>query len=449
MVDRIPPHDIDAEEAFLGSILLDAPVVMSKNINRITPVDFYSDRNRWIYEACLSLYERLERINEVTLGQELSRIEKLESCGGAAFLCHLICVTPTFLDAEYYADIVHRLSVGRKLIIAAEQIAAIGYQSNPDVNETLTKASDILTTFRNNNAPASKVTTPMMAGNEIIDLFDKYKDPSHAPSWGFWAMDHITGGVYVEYVVIGARPSVGKSQLMLDISEFLSIQGLKILFVSAEMTNEQIYQRKLSRRADISILDLRKYGLRDHQTDSLMTLASEVSQSNHYLLSGGIYLKDIYREASQMLDKGGLGTIFIDYLGALKDCYVENRDNQNVRLSRVSNRIQEMVHEFKVPIIVASQLNRDLERNSSSGFKSPVKSRRPQLSDLGDSGSIEQDADVVFLLHRETEENGDLSSILKVRMAKNRQLGPHKSIELLYNHQLHRYTDYSNHEEGN
>jgi replicative DNA helicase len=221
--------------------------------------------------------------------------------------------------------------------------------------------------------------------------------------------------------------------LLLNIAENLVYQDKTILFASAEMMASQIYERKLARDTGISILELRKKGLTEEKQTEIIELAGRVSETKIHYLSGGVYLNDIYREASLMRDKGELDIIFIDYLGALRDCYVENRDNQNVRISRVSNRLQDMTHEFKIPIIVASQLNRDIEKGGES--------RKPQLSDLRDSGSIEQDADVVFLLHRDTLDDGTMSNFLKVRMAKNRQLGAGKPVELKYNLQTHRYED--------
>ncbi len=147
MVDRLPPHDIDAEEATLGSLLIDG-VAIVKVEPLVQPSDFYSERNRWIFEACRSLYQRNEAINQITVAQELARQEKLEGCGGAAFLSHLTSVTPTSLDIEYYARIVYRLAMMRKLIAAAEQISGIGYQASPDVDASLDKSEDILYNLR-------------------------------------------------------------------------------------------------------------------------------------------------------------------------------------------------------------------------------------------------------------------------------------------------------------
>lgn len=431
--DKIPPHDIDSEESLIGSVLVDSSI-MTDLMHRVEPEDFYSERTRFTYNACLNLYNRLEAIDTTSVAYELNRLNQLEIVGGSAFLtmCHANC--PTSLDYETYADIVKRLSISRKLITLGAQLSDMGYLANPDVNETLTKISTMTDNFRKNNTVRSKIVTPIMAGNEIMDLAEKYTKPNHSLRWGFNALDEITAGIYTEYIVVGARPSIGKTELLLNIAENIVLQDKTILFASAEMMTSQIYERKLSREVGINILELRKHGLSDDKHDQILALAGRVSESKINYLSGGVYLNDIYREASIMLDKGALDIIFIDYLGALRDCYVEGKDNQNVRISRVSNRLQSMVHEFKVPIIVASQLNREIEKRGG-------ESNKPQLSDLRDSGSIEQDADVVFLLHRDEMPDGTLSYFLKIKMAKHRQLGSHKSIELEYNRKTFRYED--------
>ena len=427
-----PPHDIDSEEALLGAILIDG-LCIGKVINRIQAGDFYSERHQYVYNACVELYNRREGINQITVAVELARLNKLDSVGGAAYLSHCINVCPTSLDVQLYADIVYRLSISRKLIEVSEQLAGIGYQSLPDPDDILSKSLDLFKKFHTESiSNSSSLITPVKAGNDILSMVDRYAEPQHVPSWGFRDLDQITAGIYPEYIIIGARPSIGKTQLMLDISENVLDQGKTILFVSAEMNKEQIYERKLSRRCNINILDLRKYGLNDMQRDELIDLSGEISEKNLYLLTGGVYLKDIYREISIMLEKGSLDAVFIDYLGSLRDCYTDTRESLNVRISRISNKIQDMVHQFNVPFIVASQLNRELEETN----------RKPQLSDLRDSGSIEQDADVVFLLHRE-KEDGILSNTLYVAMAKNRQLGMSKAIKLLFNSNLHRYVDYT------
>ncbi len=447
MVERNIPHNIDAEENLLGSLLIDDEA-MRKIVNTVKPTDFYSERLGNIYSSCLNLYSNREKINQITVAQELAQSNKLENIGGAAFLAHLISVCATSLDVEYYAGIVYRLSVARHMIAISEQISGIGYSVNGNIEKSILEASDVWDEFKKSSMVSTKIVSPKMAGNDILNLIEKYSEPCHFPSWGFASLDAITAGIAPEYIIFGARTSVGKTQLIVDIADNLSAQKKHVLIASAEMQKDQLYERRISRNIGVSILQLRKFGLNPEQQGKLADLAGEVSESTIHYFSGALSLKDIYKEAFMLKQKGTLDMLFIDYIGALSDCLTENRDSQATRISRVSNKIQSMVHEFNVPVFVAAQLNRELEKTQTTGFKGPVKTRRPQLSDLRDSGSLEQDADVVFLGHRELEENGEMSNVLRLKMAKNRQLGPAKSVELAYNHRILRYTDVSNREEG-
>lgn len=440
MVDRILPHDIDAEEATLGSIIIDSSTIR-KVMNTLKPTDFYSERNRWIYEQCLKLYSEYTAINTITLAQSLTQAEKLEACGGAAFLSHIQNVTPTSLDIEYYGQIVFRLAVSRRMIEAAEKLADIGYKASGNIDEAIQNGSIIWDSFKKGSLVSSKVTTPYMASNDILDLIEKYSDPGNAPSWGFQTLDDITAGIFAEYVIIAGYTSTGKTQLGFDIAENAVSQGQNVLFCSAEMTNNQIYERKLTKELGTSILNLRKYGIKESDTSKIVMLSGEVSQSTMNMLTGDLYFRDIYKEAYTLKNQGKLDMIFIDYIGALRDCYDGKKESQNVRVSEVSNRIQGMKKEFNIPIITLCQLNRESQR-TQGGFKPGTTSdRRPQLSDLRDSGSLEQDADVVFLLYRPKDDNGEITNLLEVKMAKNRQLGAHKHVTLVYDYNLRKLRD--------
>lgn len=433
-MDKLPPHDIDAEEALLGSLLIDEHSIR-KIINGLRQDDFYSERNRWIYESCCNLYERREAISQITVAQDLARQDKLENCGGASFLSHLISVCPTSLDIEYYAGIIYRLSVSRRLISTSEQLAQIGYESLPNANETINKAIELVEAYRKNNAIlGNSVITPLKAANDLFELVQRYKDPPNYPKWGFVDLDDITGGIPPEYIVIAGRPSMGKSQLALDVAENLNWQGKTILLASAEMADMQIYERKLASVTGLSILDIRKYGISDEHEKTLMDAVGQMSESKLHYIAGKLTLNDIYREVSNILSKGDgkLDGVIVDYLGALQDCYTDGRDNQNVKIGKISNRFQSMTHEFSIPFFVLSQLNRELEHRADP---------HPQLSDLRDSGSIEQDADVVLLIHRDRLEDMSLSNILEVYMAKNRQLGAHPPIRLQFDDKLKRYVN--------
>lgn len=445
MVNRQLPHNIDSEEALIGALMLDGQTVMRNVVNLVKPDYFYSERNKQVFQACFNLYERREPIQQISVGEELARLKTLEKVGGTAYLNHCLGVCPTSLDAVFYAKTVNRAFISRSLISIGEKLAEVGYKSLPSEDEIITASNKVYEEFKKTIiSNDSRVTTPLQAGNDIIGMIEKYGEPGNVIKWGYFVLDNITAGIYPEYIIFGARPSVGKSQLLLDIADNVSAQGKSILFISAEMSNNQIYERGLSREAGISILDIRKFGISAEKQTKIIEYAGKVSEGKVNLLVGKVSMRDIEKE----LDIVKPDILFVDYIGALTDAYVENKDSQSTRISRISNKFQSLNHDYKIPILVASQLNREYEHRKDSNINGQFKPRKPQLSDLRDSGSLEQDADVVFLLHRDEEENGELSCFLKVRMAKNRQLGAAKPLTLQFNYNLHKYVDCTMREEN-
>ncbi len=417
------PMDIDAEEAVNGSLLIDGGA-FNKIATLLHPSDFYTEVGQFIYTACGTLNERREAINQITVAQELDRQGKLGACGGAAYLSHLISIVPTSLDIENYAQIVKRLSVSRRAITLAGQIAGVGYEARPDVNEGINTIIEMANDFRKNNVAFDDIVTPADAGNILIDLISEYNDPRHTFSWGFHDLDDITSGIYPELIVIGSRPGVGKTQLMLDVADKLS--GRHILFCSAEMSTKALLERKLAKELGTDIRQLRRQGLDDGNMDRVIELSGRVSEQQIYYLPNGCSSQDIYHEAKKMKDSVGLDIVFVDYLQLLSDCWRTSKENQNIRVGKACKVLKSLVNDLQVPVVVASQLNRGLEARAE---------KRPSLSDLRDSGEIEQDADVVLLLYRDV----DRDDILEVHMAKNRQLGQAPAISLQWVAAHHSY----------
>jgi replicative DNA helicase len=228
---------------------------------------------------------------------------------------------------------------------------------------------------------------------------------------------------------------VGKTQLMLDIAEEVANQNKTVLFCSVEMSMEAILERRVAREMGISVLELREKGLNQEQRDKLINMAGYNSERSIYYMSNGAATSDIFNEAQKLKDNIGLDIIFIDYLQFLKDCWQNDRENQNVRVGKASKTLKTIANELKIPVIVASQLNRQLEHRTQ-------EERHPTLADLRDSGNIEQDADVVFLLDREsiTDKDGYVDdTTLVVKMAKNRQMGTAPAVKLKYSLKTKRY----------
>lgn len=434
VIEKLPPHDIDAEEAVIGSLLIDGDTIRLVE-HTIKPEDFYHEINRWLFQACIDLRSRREAINQVTIAQELQRKERLETCGGAAYLSHLISICPTSIDIEHYAQIVRRLSVSRQLINLGGQIATVGYNAEPNPNEAMEKASTMVTDLRKSVTVFDELVHPKDAANAIMDMIGEYNDPKHTVSWGFRDLDELTSGIYPELVVFGARPGVGKTQIMLDILENLAWRDKKILFCSAEMLIKALMERKIARELKLDIRLLRRSGLPPELMDKLATLAGEVSERQVYYMPQGISSHDIYNEATKMKETMGLDIVFVDYLQILKDCWQTGRESKVVLVGRAIKVLKALVNDLQIPVICASQLSRDIEHR-------PQDSRKPVLADLRESGDIEQDADVVFLLWRDLLNTDEYArSVLEIKMAKNRQLGDAPYRTLNWKADEHRYVD--------
>lgn len=422
---NLPPHDINAEEAVIGSLLIDGEAI-SKIVTLVHKSDFYHEPDSEIYQVCSALYERRESINQITVAQELSRLGKLELCGGVAYLSHMISTVPTSLDIEHYAQVVKRLGVSRRAIVLAERIAAVGYDAEPDINEGINKIVDMVNQFRQENVAFEALVTPTDAANVLMDLMDEYNSPQRSFSWGFKDLDDLTSGIYPELIVIGARPGVGKTQLMLDIAE--NLWGKQVLFCTVEMSIKALLERKIARELRVDIKRLRRDGLDEKGMAQIVDLSGRVSEQQIFYLSKGSSSQDVYSEAKKLKESIGLDIVFVDYLQILSDCWRTDRENQNVRVGKACKVLKSLVNDLQVPVVVASQLSRHLEYRAE---------KRPTLADLRDSGSIEQDADVVFLLHREQ----DKDDVLEVKMAKNRQLGPARAVMLQWVADRHSYAN--------
>jgi replicative DNA helicase len=396
MVDRLPPHDIDAEEAALGSLLIDG-VAINKIEFLIQPQDFYSERNHWVYESCIALYQRSEAINQITVAQELSRQDKLEKCGGAAYLSHLISVCPTSLDIEYYAKIVYRLSMMRKLIFASDQISNIGYNADPDVEASLDKSEDILYGLRHGKSPRDFV--------HIRQILDKYFEdqplqegelkPSempHVPS-GFVALDDYLGGFQrSDLVIVAGRPSMGKTSLALNIARNAAVEhNACVAMFSLEMSRESLVERLVSSEAYVNSRKIRLNSETPEEEKRIMDAIGILSEAPIYIDdSPQCRVIEMRSKAKRLHFERNINLIIIDHLGLVQgDSRIDNRVQE---ISYITRSLKVMARELNIPVMVVSQLSRASEWRAS---------HKPQLSDLRDSGSIEQDADVVLFIYRD------------------------------------------------
>jgi len=393
--ERLPPHNIEAEEAVIGSLLVD-PEAILKTATFLKPEAFYREKNQWLYDACFSLYERNEAINQITVAQELARQGKLEEVGGVAYLSHLVSVLPTSVHAEYYAQIVHRLSVMRRLISAAGQIAAIGYEAGPDVDVALNRAEDILFKLRRGESPRDFV--------HIRRVLEQYfeesgfvappveRHPTHVLT-GFVALDELLGGLQrSDMIVLGARPSLGKSSLALSIARNAAIeQGATVAIFSLEMAKEQLVQRLLSSEAEVDSKRVRLGRYTEAEEKRIMEAAGVLSEAPIYIDdSPALRVVEMRSKARRLYYERGIDLIIVDYLTLMR---VDGRVESKVQeISEISRSLKALARELDTPVLAVSQLSRAVE------LRTP---HIPSLSDLRESGSIEQDADVVLFIYRD------------------------------------------------
>ena len=399
--DRLPPHNIEAEEAVIGSLLVDPDAILEV-ASFLNPDAFFRDKNRWVYETCLSLHDRQpkpEPISQISVAEELTRRGRLEAIGGAAYLSHLVAVLPTSIHVEHYARIVHRLALMRRLIESAGEIAAIGYKADHDVEAALSRADDVLYQLRSGDSGRDF--------EHIHPILDRYVEgigpavplleaEGRLPyvHTGFAALDDILGGLQrSDMIVLAARPSMGKSSLALNIARNAAIgQGAKVAIFSLEMAKEQLVQRLLSSEANIESSRMRMGHLSDAEQRRFMHATGILAKTKIWVDDSPILRVTEMRNKARRLffDKEGVDLIVVDYLQLIRgDGRIESKVQE---ISYISRSLKALARELDAPVLALSQLSRAVESRHP---------HVPMLSDLRESGSIEQDADVVFFIYRE------------------------------------------------
>jgi replicative DNA helicase len=450
--EKLPPHDLDAEEAVIGSLLIDGATIY-KIASFLQPSDFYHEQNQWLYGACLALYQRNEAINQITVAQELARQGKLEACGGAAYLSHLISICPTPLDIEHYAQIVYRLSVMRGLINAAGQIAAIGYEAGPDVEASLSRAEDIL--FKLRHGQGARDFT------HIRQVLDKYFEVTPVPEEGyprepmpyvlsnFVGLDEFLGGFQrSDLIVVAGRPSMGKTSFVLGIARNAAVeQKACVALFSLEMARESLVLRLLASESGVNSRRVR-FGLHTEEEERrIMEAIGVLSESAIYIDdSPQLRVAEMRGKARRLDFERRLDLIIVDYLQLMQG---EGRGENRVQeISYISRSLKALARELNVPVLAVSQLSRAPEWRAS---------HVPQLADLRESGSIEQDADIVLFIYRDeyyySEEEWQRDHPDKeypreeanIIIAKNRN-GPTGQIKLRFHHNLAKFSNFTSEE---
>ncbi len=393
---RLPPNDNDAEEAVIGSLLIDGTAIF-QIADFLQSADFYFEQNKWLYEACMALYERDEAINQVTLAQELSQKGRLESCGGAARLSYLISVCPTSLDIEHYARIVYRLSVMRQMISSGDRISAIGYEAGPDVEDSLAKAESILFKLRRGQG-----TGDLTHIRQVLDKYFEVAPPSteERPEElpyvlsSFPGLDEFLGGFQrADLIIIAGRPSMGKTSLALNIARNAAVEHRAcVAHFSAEMARDSLVLRLLSSESGVNSRRVRFGQHTEDEERRVMEATGVLSEAPIYVDDTPMLrMAEMRSKALRLNYERGIDMVIIDYLQLMQGEGVRG-ENRVQEISYISRSLKALAREINAPVLAVSQLSRAVEWRAS---------HEPQLSDLRESGSIEQDADVVLFIYRD------------------------------------------------
>lgn len=432
--ERAVPHNIEAEEALLGALLIDADAI-ARVAPTLRPEDFYRERNGIVYGVRLALYSRQDAGDFVTVCDELERQGKLEAVGGAAYLASLVNAAPTAVHAEHYAHIVERCSVMRRLINAAGKIAVIGYEDPSDTDGALDRAEQIL--FQVSQRRASQEFVPLhVALKDFFDRIDylhQHKGEIVGVATGFQDLDRLTNGLQAsDLIIIAGRPAVGKTAFCLSIARNAAVlHKTPVALFSLEMSTEQLVQRLLCAEANVDAQRLRSGIVDEFEWHRISEAFGSLSEAPIFIDdSANISTLEVRAKARRLKAEHDIEMLVIDYLQLMQGRGLENRVQE---VSEISRGLKGLARELDIPVIALSQLSRAVESRQD---------HRPVLSDLRESGSIEQDADIVIFLHREElyNPNTERKNIADVIVAKHRN-GPIGQIPLRFFPSQTRFAD--------
>ncbi|MEI7631791.1 MAG: replicative DNA helicase [bacterium] len=429
MDPKIPPQNPEAEASLLGSLLIDSDAIV-KIADMLKSDDFYDERHKYIYEAAISLYEKHSPIDILTLTDQLKNKQLLDIVGGAAYVTELTNFVPTAAHVEQYAEIVTTKSMRRKLIKASQDITSISYDEARGFKDLVEEAEARLfeVSQRHVSQDLSSLETILSESFDRLDDLHKDKGKIRGVPTGFKDLDNILAGWQrSDLVILGARPSMGKSALSLNFAHNVAVKaGLPVIMFSLEMSKEQLVDRLLAAEAGVDAWNLRTGNLTDSDFEKIGQAMGTLSEAKMYIDdTPGITVSDLRTKARREAHKQELGLIIVDYLQLMSGGSKFNGDGNRVQeISEISRGLKSIARELNVPIIALSQLSRSVESRSP---------QIPQLADLRESGSIEQDADVVAFIYREDYYNpeSERRGITDIFIKKHRN-GPTGHVELFF-----------------
>ncbi|MCL4426030.1 MAG: replicative DNA helicase [Firmicutes bacterium] len=435
LLERLPPQNLEAEQSVLGSMLIEKEAI-ARVQETLRAEDFYRDSHRIVYEVISGLFDRGEAVDLITVTEELRRRGHLESIGGVSYLTTLANLVPTAANVEYYARIVEEKSLLRALIKAATEIVARGYAAQEEIDDLLDGAEQLIFQIaqrRNNQSFFSLKELMVEAFTRIEKLYGQKGGVTGVPT-GFRELDQLTSGLQPsELIVIAARPSMGKTQLCLNIARHAAIKyRIPVAIFSLEMAREQLALRLLSSEAAVDGQRLRTGFLVDSDWGRLGQAMGRLGDAPVYIDdTPGATVAEVRARSRRMKAEKNLGMVVIDYLQLMQTR--SRTENRQQEISEISRSLKALARELKVPVVAASQLSRAVESRPD---------KRPLLSDLRESGAIEQDADLVAFIYRDDYYNKDSEkrNIAEIIVAKQRN-GPVGDVELYFERETGRFHD--------
>ncbi len=442
-VDRIPPQNLEAEQAILGSLMVERDLVpiISEIVQKS---DFYAPHHATVYDAIIALYERGEPIDKVSVSEELRRRKLLDEIGGADFISQLLNTVPTAASAEYYGRVVAEKAILRSLITAGGRISVLGFEQPENIDDLVDRCEQMIFDIGRRSAGGFTLVRDLLkpAFEQIDKLYHQKGSVTGVPS-GFARIDQFTTGFQAgELIIIAARPSMGKTSLCLNIAMNAAKEaGKRVALFSLEMSNDQLVQRFLSMQARIDAQALRTGNIKDKVDASGLSEWGRISQAMNVLAelpiqiddSAALTVSEVRSRSRRLAATSGLDLIAIDYLQLLRSTNARITSRVEI-IDEICRSLKALAKELKVPVIALAQLNRAPESRSD---------KRPMLSDLRESGGIEQEADVVAFIYRDeyynppTPEN---ESIAEINIAKQRN-GPTGVVQLRFDKRFTSFAD--------
>lgn len=434
---KTPPHSLEAEKTVLGGILHN-----NKNLNivlsLVSPEDFYKEANRIILEKIISLVDKGIPVDLVTLNEELQKAGLLDEVGGASYISSLLDGVPQSLNVEYYAQIIREKALLRRLIMSSARIISASYDQKEDAEVLLAEAQSAIIEVAEKRIKPGFVKvgelTPLILEN-IRSLRERKEVVTGIPT-GFRDLDSLTSGLHnSELIIVAARPSMGKTAFCLNISQHVGVRtDYSIGFFTLEMSKEQLYLRLLCSEAQVDLSKVRKGFISDLEFSRLKLGAEVLSQAKIYVdETPALTVMEMKAKARRLKMEQNLDLLFVDYIQLMRT--TARFENRNQEISFISRSLKELAKELQIPVVGISQLSRAPEKGRSR----PI----PQLSDLRESGAIEQDADVVILIYRPEyyfPEDEKLKGIAEVNVAKQRN-GPVGKVTMAFVREYARFVD--------